>query len=95
MITPYLSREQSFRELRKRALSGDADAQFELGWRYYSGRGVPTDYITAARWWETAAEQGHSQARFDLLVMFRRNNEGKLTPVMPTRHQAANRDPHV
>lgn len=69
--------------LRKRAFSGDSEAQFELGWHCYSGRGVRVDYAGAAAWWSRAAEQGHRQAHFDLHVMFRQTEDGAYAPVMP------------
>ena len=37
---------------------GNADAQFSLGVLYAEGRGVPQDYVEAARWFRRAAEQG-------------------------------------
>ncbi len=42
---------------------GNADAQFELGWMYANGRGVPRDDRYAALFFETAAFQGHEYAR--------------------------------
>ncbi len=35
--------------LRVRAEAGDAEAQLDLGFRYDIGRGVPQDYVEAAR----------------------------------------------
>ena len=41
----------------------DAGAQFNLGWMYASGRGVPQDDVTAHMWLNVAAATGHEQAR--------------------------------
>ena len=48
---------------RIRAEQGDAKAQFELGSRYYYGRGVPQNYAEALRWYRKAAEQGDAKAQ--------------------------------
>ena len=65
----------ALREFTPLAEQGDADAQFNLGWMYYEGRGVPQDYETAVKWWTLAAEQGDPHAQFNLGVMYR-NGEG-------------------
>ena len=43
--------------------SGDAEAQFSLGWMYANGRGVVRDDPTAAYFFTLAARQGHAQAK--------------------------------
>jgi soluble lytic murein transglycosylase-like protein len=43
--------------------SGDAEAQFSLGWMYANGRGVVRDDPTAAYFFTLAARQGHAQAQ--------------------------------
>jgi len=45
------------------AASGDADAQYSLGWMYANGRGVARDDPTAAFFFRLAAKQGHAQAQ--------------------------------
>lgn len=46
------------------AVSGDAEAQYELGFAYYWGlRGMPEDAVKAAEWWRKAADQGHLGAQ--------------------------------
>lgn len=45
------------------AASGDADAQYSLGWMYANGRGVMRDDPTAAYFFRLAARQGHVQAQ--------------------------------
>ena len=49
-------------ETRRRAEQGDADAQYNLGYRYVTGIGVPQDRAEAVRWLRLAADQGHTQA---------------------------------
>jgi soluble lytic murein transglycosylase-like protein len=51
------------------ARHGDATAQFNLGWIYASGRGVPRDDARAAFFFAAAAEQGVEQARRMLRVV--------------------------
>lgn len=52
--------------LQKRAEQGDANAQFELGFRYQAAR----DYGEALRWYRRAARQGNVNARFSLAAMY-------------------------
>jgi hypothetical protein len=53
----------ALREWQPLAEQGNADAQYELGWMYRSGKGVPQDYKTAFKWYTLAAEQGHAAAQ--------------------------------
>lgn len=66
----------------KSARLGDAQAQYNLGWIYANGRGVPRNDATAAFFFQAAAEQGIQAARHMLKVV------GDPTPVMPDCMQA-------
>src|SRR5436305_1724767 len=54
--------------LTKRALKGDADASFRLGYRVAFGRNRnrPTNWADAVRLWKQAARAGHGRAQFYL-----------------------------
>jgi len=41
-------------------------AQFNLGYLYATGQGIPTDNTQAALWYRKAADQGHSGAKSNL-----------------------------
>jgi len=56
-------------ELVKRAQSGDADAQFELGRAYEDGKGFPQDDDSAVIWFRKAAEKGNAKAQNGLGAM--------------------------
>jgi TPR repeat protein len=56
--------------IRKKAEQGDADAQYNLGFMYANGRGVPKDEVEAVNWYRKAAEQGNAYAQFDLGLMY-------------------------
>jgi TPR repeat protein len=56
--------------VRARAEQGDAEAQFDLGFRYNTGRGVRQDTAEAARWYRLAAEQGLAGAQFNVGLMY-------------------------
>ena len=47
---------------------GDADAQFELGYRYVTGKGVPRDDVKGVYWLEKAAGQAQRLAQCALGV---------------------------
>ena len=52
------------------AEQGHAGAQYNLGLRYATGRGVPEDDAEAVRWYRMAAEQGHAGAQYALGFMY-------------------------
>jgi len=53
-------------ETRTLANYGDAAAQFNLGFMYDKGQGVPEDYKEAVKWWRLAADQGYALAQYNL-----------------------------
>jgi tetratricopeptide (TPR) repeat protein len=68
-------------EWRPLAVSGDADAQFNLGQAYKLGRGVPADLVQAEDWYRRAARQGHLQAEDNLgLILFTANKRDEAMP---------------
>ena len=62
---------------RPLAEQGDANAQFNLGLMYATGRGVLQDDAEAVRWYRMAAEQGNAIAQSNLGVMYV-NGQGVL-----------------
>ena len=56
-------------ETLERAEMGDREALFEMGERYYEGRGVPQDYLLAVTWFRQAAELNHLKAQTNLALM--------------------------
>lgn len=52
--------------IREAAEQGDVSAQFNLGFMYSEGRGVPRDYGQAAAWYRKAAEQGNLPSEYEL-----------------------------
>jgi len=59
-----------FEDTLKKAEQGDADAQFNLGFMYDDGEGVPQDYKQAIHWYTKAADQGNVYAQFNLGFMY-------------------------
>ena len=66
----------ALREWKPLAKQGYASAQFNLGFMYDNGRGVPQDYKTALKWYRLAAEQGNVVAQYNLGVMFHKRGNG-------------------
>src|ERR1700683_5287275 len=64
--------QKPYRErLLERARDGDADAQFELGKNYETGRvGLPKDISQAQYWYGKAADQGDPYAEASLGILF-------------------------
>ncbi len=71
-LTAYQSWDYAtaLREWTPLAEQGDADAQYNLGFMYRNGEGVPQDYETALKWYRLAAEQGNTDAQFNLGLMY-------------------------
>ena len=59
-----------FAETKKKAVAGDAAAQYSLGSKYYNGVGVPKDYAEAVKWFRKAAEQGLAFGQTSLGAMY-------------------------
>lgn len=52
------------------AEQGDANAQFNLGYRYFHGDGVIEDDVEAVKWYHKAAAQGHAKAQVNLGICY-------------------------
>jgi uncharacterized protein len=48
----------------------DAKAEYNLGFMYHDGQGLPQDYAAALTWYRKAADQGHSGAQINLGGMY-------------------------
>ena len=60
----------ALREWTPLAEQGDVDAQYNLGWMYAKGKGVPQDDKTAVKWYRLAAKQGLADAQYNLKWMY-------------------------
>ena len=60
----------AYREWRPLAEQGDAQAQYNLGTMYETGKGVPGDDTEAVKWYRLAAEKGYLEAQLRLGVMY-------------------------
>ena len=67
---PGFAEDQDIEQLRQAAEDGDARAQYELGWKYHWGRGVPENTVEAMKWYRKAAEQGYAEAQNQLGEMY-------------------------
>ena len=60
----------SFEDTRISALAGNAYAQYNLGYMYANGEGVPENDKTAVMWYTKAAKQGDASAQYNLGIMY-------------------------
>jgi len=67
--------DTALKELRPLAEQGHAEAQYNLGYMYYKGQGVPQNYIQAYMWASLAAAQGYELAAKGLEIL-----EKEMTP---------------
>jgi len=68
---------ETIEELKQRAESGDAEAQYLLGSRHRNGFGVAADNEKAFRLLHASAQQGHALAQSDLGIMLSNIGEDK------------------
>ena len=64
--------EVAMYDFERRAMNGEAVAQFCLGYMYKHGKGVKPDSEKAIAWYIGAAERGYTPAQNDLGVMYMR-----------------------
>jgi uncharacterized protein len=57
-------------EFTKAADGGDMNAQFNLGVMYEHGHGVNQSDMTAAEWYQLAADNGHPEAPMALQLLY-------------------------
>ena len=62
--------EPTIEDLRKGAVKGCAEDQFELGFLYDCGVSVKSNPTIAARWYRKAARQGHAMAQNNLANLY-------------------------
>src|SRR5580704_6365219 len=60
----------ALRLFRPLAEKGNPRAQFNLGFMYANGRGVPKNYAEALKWYRLAADQGFASAQHNLGIMY-------------------------
>lgn len=61
--------EDKIAQLQREAQEGDPDAQYNLGYMYENGLGVPKDENKALELYQKAADKGHSAAQNNLNAM--------------------------
>lgn len=69
LIDAKLSPREKLARTRALAEQGDAEAQYQVGFRYYLGDSGAQDFNAAERWYTLAAEQGHTEAQYKLARM--------------------------
>ena len=63
--------------MRPLAESGDAEAQYNIGWMYLNGYGLRVNDTLALEWWQKASQQGHIDASFSIGMLYSLG-EGKV-----------------
>lgn len=55
---------------RQSAEEGNAEAQFDIGYAYYTGEGISRDYTSAAMWFKRSARQQFAKAMYNLAYCY-------------------------
>ena len=79
---------------RQAAEQGHAGAQYNLGWRYYTGEGVPQDYVEAHMWLNLAAARSSGELR-EGVVSLRDGVAEQMTPADLSEAQRRAREWHA
>ena len=66
----YKNFAEAANRIKKLFEQNNADAQYKLGIRYYTGDGVEKNHSEAVKWFRKAAEQGHASAQYNLGVCY-------------------------
>lgn len=66
----YKNFAEAANRIEKLFEQNNADAQYKLGIRYYTGDGVEKNHSEAVKWFRKAAEQGHASAQYNLGVCY-------------------------
>ena len=66
----YAQTADSIVSLKQEAERGNAKAQFDLGFSYAEGKGVPRSDVESAKWYRKAAEQDYIEAWSVLGIMY-------------------------
>ena len=61
---------QAVEVYQKAAETGNAEAQFDIGYAYYTGEGTERDYTTAAMWFKRSAKQKFAKALYNLAYCY-------------------------
>jgi len=56
--------------LKPYAESGDAEAQYNIGWMYLNGYGLMMNDNKALDWWQRASDQGYTDASFSIAMLY-------------------------
>ncbi|MDA8139441.1 MAG: tetratricopeptide repeat-containing serine protease family protein [Desulfobacteraceae bacterium] len=76
-IEAFSAAPSDIKAIQKAAELGFAEAQFDLGYAYTEGEGVPQDHKKAEEWVRKAAEQGLPEAQYSLGYVY---YNGKILP---------------
>ncbi len=74
------SEAEVFEHWHEKAEAGDAEGQFNVAYRYATGKGVERDEAEAVRWYRLAAEQGYARAQHNLAVVYQNGNGVETDP---------------
>lgn len=66
----YKNFAEAANRIEKLFEQNNADAQYKLGIRYYTGDGVEKNHSEAVKWFRKAAEQGNADAQYNLGVCY-------------------------
>lgn len=66
----YKNFAEAANRIEKLFEQNNADAQYKLGIRYYTGDGVEKNHSEAVKWFRKAAEQGNAEAQYNLGVCY-------------------------
>ena len=66
----YKNFAEAANRIEKLFEQNNADAQYKLGIRYYTGDGVEKNHSESVKWFRKAAEQGNAEAQYNLGVCY-------------------------
>ncbi|MDR7306767.1 tetratricopeptide repeat protein [Rhodoferax saidenbachensis] len=80
---------EAYRLFQEAAKTNNADAQFHLGIMHMEGQSVPPSDKEAALWFKRAADQGHTNAQFNLAQILNDSRPPSYTEALRWFSEAA------
>ncbi len=90
-VDPKIEHENKIKVLTKKAESGDADTQYQLGLEYMRDADQTAE-LNARTWLEKAAQQGHIEAQYWLGMSYGWHNPNNIKEAIHWLQEAANQD---
>ncbi|MBC8326356.1 MAG: SEL1-like repeat protein [Verrucomicrobia subdivision 3 bacterium] len=86
---------KDFKALKALVEKNDAKAQSALGDKYYTGKGVLKDHVTAYAWWNIAAFSGDADAKKSKGIIAKKMTEEQIAEAQKLSKEMLKKNPKL